>query len=105
MAAVLSVRYFSYPNWLLLLFNLDITGNWHDNKIPLCKWIDTGSHAVELELISNKVNNFVGIVMMLACVEKKSHGIEFTSRYQWESRMLLESGTCFKARREYPLMS
>ena len=87
------------------MFIVDISGNWHDNQIPLCKWIDTGSHAVELELISNKVNNFVGIVMMLACVEKKSHGIEFTSRYQWESRILLESGTCFRARREYPLLS
>ena len=39
---------------------VDITGNWHENQIPLCKWIDTGSHDVKLELEPNKGNNFVG---------------------------------------------
>ena len=73
---------------------VDISGNWHDNQIPLCKWIDTGSHDVKLELEPNKGNNFVGIVLMLSCVEKEKHGVDFTSRYQWKSRNLLESSAC-----------
>ena len=76
------------------MFIVDISGNWHDNQIPLCKWIDTESHDVELELISAKANNFADIVMVMACVEKDMHGVDFTSRYRWESRNLLDSGEC-----------
>ena len=80
-----------------LSFNSDITGNWHKNQIPLCKWLDTGSPAVKLELISAKETNFVGIFMVMACVEKKRYDVDFTSRYRWESRSLLDSGDCPKA--------
>ena len=73
---------------------VDISGNWHDNQIPLCKWIDTGSQDVELELKTDKANIFAGIVIMMACVEKEIHGVNFTSRYRWESRNLLDSGDC-----------
>ena len=73
---------------------VDISGNWHDNQIPLCKWIDTESQDVELELEANKGNSFTGIVMVMACVEKEIHGVDFTSRYQWKSRNLLESSAC-----------
>ena len=76
------------------MYNSDITGNWRDNQIPLCKWLDTGNHDVKLELESDEVNNFAGIVMLMACVEKEIYGVDFTSRYQWESRTLLESGAC-----------
>ena len=83
---------------------LDISGNWHDNQIPLCKWLDTGSNDVGLELIPDKGNTFVGIVLMMACVEKEINGVDFTSRYQWNSRSRLESGTCQGAIREFCLI-
>ena len=76
------------------MFIVDISGNWHENQIPLCKWIDTGSHDVELELEANKGNSLAGIVMMMACVEKEIHGVDFTLRYRWESRNKLDSGDC-----------
>ena len=73
---------------------VDISGNWHDNQIPLCKWIDTGSHDVKLELEPNKGNNFGSIFMVMACVGKSIPGIEYTSRYEWASRHHLKFDTC-----------
>ena len=74
--------------------NSDIAGNWRDNQIPLCKWIDTGSHNIELELKVNKGNHFVVLVTVMACVEKEKDGVGFISRYHWDNRNLLESGNC-----------
>ena len=73
---------------------VDISGNWHDNQIPLCKWIDTGSHDIKLELKTNKADNSVNIVLVMACVDKEINGVGFISRYHWKSRSLLESGDC-----------
>ena len=73
---------------------VDISGNWHDNQIPLCKWIDTGSRAVKLELKTSKTSNLADIIMLMACVEKEIHGVDLMSRYKWGSRNLLESGAC-----------
>ena len=73
------------------MFIVDISGNWHDNKIPLCEWIDTGSHDVELELMTDKANNFASIIMVMGCVGKN---IQYTSRYEWASRHRLKFDTC-----------
>ena len=77
------------------MFIVDISGNWHENQIPLCKWIDTGSQDVKLEFKgSAKANNFAGIVMVMACAGKNIPGIEYTSRYEWASRHRLKFDTC-----------
>ena len=76
------------------MFIVDISGNWHDNQIPLCKWIDTGSHDVKLEFISAKAKNFTNIVMVMACVRKSIPGIKFTSRYEWALRHRLKFDIC-----------
>ena len=76
------------------MFIVDISGTWHENQIPLCKWIDTGSHDVKLELKTDKANNFADIVMVMACVGKSIPGIEYTSRYEWPSRHRLKFDTC-----------
>ena len=78
----------------MLILNLDITGNWHDNQIPLCKWIDTGSHNIKIELKSDTGNIFANIVLMMACVEKQIHGVDFTFRFEWRLRQNLKFSTC-----------
>ena len=35
--------------------------------------------------------------MVMACVKNEIHGVDFTSRYRWESRSLLDSGDCPRA--------
>ena len=79
----------------------DITGRWSENKIPLCKWLDTGSQNVEFELKSDVANTYGVIVLLMSCVERVIPGVGFTSRYQWASRQALESDACRNATREF----
>lgn len=55
---------------------------------------------MNLELKSGRDNSYANIVLLIACVENTISDVDFTSRYKWEFRHILEPGDCHQVTRE-----
>ena len=72
---------------------------WEDGELstrtkglPMCKWVDMETSAVELLFESDMSFNDNGVRIMTACVEVTT---QYTNRLSWsESHLLAESGGC-----------